>query len=66
MPQMCGLKGSVPKGEMIYINPLQVRFIRPSSAGNTLIVFDADRSTIVAAELEQTRSLLDLAINTPT
>jgi hypothetical protein len=62
MPKMCGLvTGS--KGDVIYVNPMLVRLLRPGSPGNTLIVFDDNHSTVVALPTDQVRAALDRALN---
>jgi hypothetical protein len=44
-----------------YVNPLLVRFIRPS-AGNTVIYFDGQHTLNIAEPVEQVQTAIDTAL----
>lgn len=63
MPKLCALPIPGSKGDVIFVNPNLVRFIRAGSPGNALLVFDNEHSMPVALPVETVRAQLDKAMN---
>jgi hypothetical protein len=65
MPTMCHLIAT-SKGEPIYVNPLNVYYVRPHSPGNSVIHFGNDQSIGVAMDVQGVIHALDVAMNSNT
>jgi hypothetical protein len=65
MPKLCTLptvdsiQGA--SAAAVYVNPLLVRFIRPSGQ-NTVVYFDAQHTLNIAESVEQVQTAIDAAL----
>ena len=62
MPKMCQLPLNA-KGDLIYVNPTNVLYVRAGSPGNSLVFFDTMQSIGVAADVQSLVHALDVAMN---
>jgi hypothetical protein len=62
MPKMCAF-GRSGSGEPIFVNPVNVLYVGPGSAGVTIIYFAKDEKLLVAGELQHVTDRLSLAMN---
>jgi hypothetical protein len=63
MPKMCALPSREPTTELVYVNPSNVRYVRPESPGNSVIHFANDQSISIAMDIQDVIRLLDDAMN---
>jgi len=63
MPKFCEMPTASPHGGPIYVNPIQVRYIRPGNSNTCTLIFDDNQSTPIGLPAEQVRQLLDKALN---
>jgi len=66
MPRMIAFNVQNPKGDgvtSVYINPQNVRVLRPGAEKRTRIVFDTKHVLVVTEPIEVVRKTLDQAMN---
>jgi hypothetical protein len=65
MPLMCELRTPGQKGDPVFVNPLNVLYVRAGAPGTTSIYFDNDQTINVALPVQAVIEALDGAMNTP-
>lgn len=61
MPKMCELTVSGPRADSVFVNPMNVRFVRPGTSGCS-IHFADNQSISIAMPVSEVIRLLDYAM----
>lgn len=63
MPKMCAFPSGSPGGDLIYVNPVNVLYVREGGPGTTMIYCSDKQTLSVNTPIETAIRLLDTAMN---